>query len=122
MERGCETTLFEYIDREDLYPECSFFYGLSAAPTVAGDVVFAPALDGYVRAFATGDGSELWRFQTARPFETINGVEAHGGSIDGAGVQVAGRMVYVQSGYSLFGRLPGNVLLAFELPGEAPGP
>lgn len=54
--------------------------------------------------------------QTARPFETVNGVEAHGGSIDNAGVQVAGRMVYVQSGYSLFGQLPGNVLLASELP------
>ena len=79
-------------------------------------MVFAPGLDGRVRAFATKDGSELLQFETARPFDTMNGVEAHGGSIDSAGVQVAGRMIYVQSGYSLFGQLPGNVLLAFELP------
>ncbi len=116
IERGCATNLGEYFDREVLYPECSFYYGLSAAPTVVRDVVFAPGLDGRVRAFATKDGSELWQFETARPFDTMNGVEAHGGSIDSAGVQVAGRMIYVQSGYSLFGQLPGNVLLAFELP------
>ena len=118
IERGCATNLGEYFDREVLYPECSFYYGLSAAPTVVRDVVFAPGLDGRVRAFATKDGSELWQFETARPFDTMNGVEAHGGSIDSAGVQVAGRMIYVQSGYSLFGQLPGNVLLAFELPAQ----
>ena len=84
-------------------------------------MVFAPALDGRVRAFAATDGAELWRFRTARPFDTVNGVEAHGGSIDVSGVQAAGRMVYVQSGYSLFGELPGNVLLAFELPATTGG-
>jgi polyvinyl alcohol dehydrogenase (cytochrome) len=42
-------------------------------------------------------------------------VKAHGGSIDVAGVQAVGRMIYVQSGYMQFGQIPGNVLLAFEL-------
>ena len=121
IDRGCETTVFEYMIREELYPECSFYYGLSAAATAVNDVVFAPALDGRVRAFAATDGAELWRFETARPFDTVNGVEAHGGSIDVSGVQAAGRMVYVQSGYSLFGELPGNVLLAFELPATTDG-
>ena len=117
IERGCETNLMTYFRRETLYPECSFYFGLSAAATALPGVVFAPALDGRVRAFATADGSLLWSFDTARPFETTNGVDAHGGSIDSAGVQAAGRMVYVQSGYALFGQLPGNALLAFEVGG-----
>jgi hypothetical protein len=35
--------------------------------------------------------------------------------MDNVGVQYAGNMVYMQSGYTLFGQLPGNVLLAFEI-------
>jgi len=116
IERGCETNLFEYFGRDDLYPECSFYYGLSAAPVVANDLIFAPALDGTLRAFSRDDGSVLWSVETARPFETINEIEAHGGSIDVAGAHPAGSMLYVQSGYGQFGQLPGNVLLAFQLP------
>ncbi len=104
-----------YFNRDVLYPPCSFYYGFSATPTVVNDVVFAPSLDGRVNAFAAESGKLLWQYETVRPFETVNEVDAHGGSIDAAGVQAAGRMVYVQSGYSLFGQLPGNVLLAFEL-------
>ncbi len=115
VERGCDTNMFDYFARDSIYPECSLFYGLSATPLVVNDVVFSPALDGRLRAFATEDGNELWDFDTMRPFTTVNGVEAHGGSIDVAGVQAAGQMIYVQSGYSLFGQLPGNVLLAFRL-------
>ena len=115
VERGCDTNLREYFEREALYPTCSFFYGFSAAPTVINDLVFAPSLDGRVRAFAVGDGTLMWEVDTARPFETINSVEAHGGSIDVAGVQAVGRMLYVQSGYGLFGELPGNVLVAFRI-------
>lgn len=115
VERGCDTNLHEYFGRETLYPECSFFYGFSAAPTVVNDLIFASSLDGRIRALAVRDGTLRWDFETARPFEAVNGVEAHGGSIDVAGVQAVGRMVYVQSGYGMFGQLPGNVLLAFEL-------
>lgn len=114
-ERGCEMTLGRYMKRDVLYPSCSFYYGFSAAPTVVNDVVFAASLDGRVSAFAAADGRRLWQYETVRPFKTVNGVEAHGGSIDVAGVQAVGRMIYVQSGYSLFAQLPGNVLLAFEL-------
>ncbi len=120
--RGCETDLRAYFGRDELYPECSFFYGYSAAPTVVNDLVFAPALDGRVRAFDTEDGRLLWQFETARAFPTVNGVEAHGGSIDVAGVQAAGRMIYVQSGYAVFGQLPGNALLGFRLGPEPEDP
>jgi polyvinyl alcohol dehydrogenase (cytochrome) len=55
------------------------------------------------------------QFNTAREFETTAGTVAYGGSMDNVAVQFAGDMVYMQSGYSLFGQLPGNILLAFEL-------
>ena len=115
VDRGCDMNLFDYFSRVALYPDCSFYFGLSAAPLAVNDLVFAPALDGKVRAFSMADGEILWSYDTLRPFETINGIEAHGGSIDVAGVQTAGDMLYVQSGYGTFGQLPGNALLAFRL-------
>ncbi len=120
-ERDCEISFFEYYGREVMYPECSFFYGHSAPALVVNDLVFAPTLDGVVRAFRASDGAPRWTFDTLRPFDTVNGVEAHGGSIDVAGVTAADDMIFVQSGYALFGQLPGNVLLAFRLrnPSEA---
>ena len=61
------------------------------------------------------DGKILWTFDTNRSFDTVNGVKANGGSMDGPGAVVAGGMLFVNSGYGgLVGR-PGNVLLAFGL-------
>ena len=40
------------------------------------------------------------------------------GGIYTQGIQVAGDMVFVQSDYAMFGQMPGNVLLAFRLPGD----
>ena len=46
-------------------------------------------------------------------FETVNGVKARGGAMDGPGAAVGNGMIFINSGYvSLIGR-PGNVLLAF---------
>jgi len=89
----------------------------SAAPTVMPGVVFAGGLDGHIRAYSTEDGRVLWDFDTARDFETVNGVPGRGGSIDGPGPVVAGGLLFVNSGYGSFGQMPGNVLLAFEVPG-----
>jgi polyvinyl alcohol dehydrogenase (cytochrome) len=85
----------------------------SAAVTAIPGVVFASSNDGHVRAYAAADGKVLWDFNTMRDFETVNGVKARGGSIDGPGAVVAGGMVFVTSGYSRNGGVPGNVLLAF---------
>ena len=85
----------------------------SAAVTAIPGVVFASSNDGHVRAYAAADGKVLWDFNTMREFETVNGVKARGGSIDGPGAVVAGGMVFVTSGYSRNGGVPGNVLLAF---------
>ncbi len=115
VQRGCETNLYEYFGRTELYPDCSFFFGLSAPPLVVNDLVLAAALDGRLRAFSRETGDVLWETDTYRGFETVNGVPAHGGAIDVAGVQVAGDLLYVQSGYGQFGQLPGNALLAYRL-------
>ncbi|KAA1189163.1 PQQ-binding-like beta-propeller repeat protein [Pseudohalioglobus sediminis] len=94
---------------------CSFFYGLSAAATATREVVFSGALNGILRAYDVATGELLWQTETARPFATVNGVEGHGGAIDVDGQVLAGDWLYVQSGYSMFGQLPGNVLLAYRL-------
>ena len=67
------------------------------------------------RAYASEDGRVVWDFDTAREYGTVNGVAGRGGSIDSAGAVVAGGMVFTTSGYSLFGGMAGNVLLAFGL-------
>jgi polyvinyl alcohol dehydrogenase (cytochrome) len=85
----------------------------SAAATSIPGVVFSPSNDGHVRAYAAADGKVIWDFDTMRAFDTVNGVAARGGSIDGPGVVVAGGMVFVSSGYARNGGVPGNVLLAF---------
>jgi len=54
----------------------------------------------------------IWDFDTAREFQTVNGIKARGGSIDGPGPVIANGMVFINSGYSRFGGMPGNVLLA----------
>jgi polyvinyl alcohol dehydrogenase (cytochrome) len=94
---------------------CSFYYGLSAALTATPELVFSGGLDGKLRAFDLATGEVLWQTETAKPFTASNGIEGHGGAIDVDGQTVADGWVYVQSGYSMFGQLPGNVLLAYKV-------
>ena len=56
--------------------------------------------------------------RTVRDFETVNGVKARGGTLNGAGPVVAGGMVLVGWGYRGFGQLPGNVLLCLSVGGK----
>ena len=86
---------------------------LLAAITAIPGAVFSGAYDGLFRAYDADDGSVLWEFDTNGEHDTVNGVEARGGSINGPGPVVVGGMVYVNSGYAAFGGRPGNVLLAF---------
>jgi polyvinyl alcohol dehydrogenase (cytochrome) len=88
----------------------------SAAITVIPGVVFSGTVDGHLRAYDARDGRVLWAFDTLRDFETVNGVPASGGSIDGPGPTVAGGMVFTGSGYGRWLGRAGNVLLAFALP------
>jgi polyvinyl alcohol dehydrogenase (cytochrome) len=84
-----------------------------AALTLIPGVVFSGSVDGHLRAFATEDGRVVWDVDTARDYQTVNGVRAKGGSLDGAGPVIAGGMIFVNSGYARNGGLAGNVLLAF---------
>jgi polyvinyl alcohol dehydrogenase (cytochrome) len=75
-------------------------------------------VDGHLRAYSTKDGVILWDFDTARSYKTVNLVEARGGSLDGGGPAIGGGMLFVTSGYVIWGGMPGNVLLAFSVNGE----
>ena len=86
---------------------------LLAAVTVIPGAVFSGAYDGLFRAYSSQDGSVLWEYDTNGSYETVNGVDAKGGSINGPGPVVVDGMVYVNSGYAAFGGRAGNVLLAF---------
>ena len=78
-------------------------------------MVYAGALDGRLRLLDAGTGEILRVIETNREFDTENGVAGHGGAIDLSGVVVDGDRMFVYSGYGMFGQMPGNVLLAFEL-------
>ncbi len=90
----------------------------SAAVTAIPGAAFSGSMDGHLRAYSARDGSILWDFDTVGEYETVNGVPAHGGSLDGPGPAIAGGMLLVNSGYALWGGMPGNVLLAFSVEGK----
>ena len=87
--------------------------GQNGAATAIPGVVFAGALDGMLRAYSTTDGRIIWEYNTAQEFETVNGVPAKGGALNGPGPTVVDGMLFMGSGYRSGG--PGNVLLAFGL-------
>jgi polyvinyl alcohol dehydrogenase (cytochrome) len=97
-------------------PRCS--PAQSGAVSAIPGVAFSGSVDGHLRAYAAGDGKIVWDVDTAREYESVNGVEAWGGSLDGAGPAIAGGMLYVNSGYTLGGGMSGNVLLAFSVDGK----
>jgi polyvinyl alcohol dehydrogenase (cytochrome) len=101
-------------DRQTRVKSCASNIGLSGAPTVIDGAVVEGSLDGLLRAFDAKTGAVLFTFDTAREFDTLNGVKANGGSIDAASIVAANGYVFVTSGYGMFGQMPGNVLLAFK--------
>jgi polyvinyl alcohol dehydrogenase (cytochrome) len=84
----------------------------SAAVTAIPGIVLSGSMDGHLRAYAAEDGKVIWDFDTARVFDTVNGITAKGGSIDGPGAVVVNGRIFVNSGYARAGGLPGNVLIA----------
>lgn len=100
--------------RAELVKACATNIGFSGAPTVIDGAVVSGSLDGFLHAFDAKTGELLFRFDTARPFDTFNGVPASGGAIDNASIVAVNGMLFVNSGYGSFGQMPGNVLLAFK--------
>jgi polyvinyl alcohol dehydrogenase (cytochrome) len=90
---------------------------LAAASLIPG-VVFSGSMDGHLRAHSTADGKLIWDLDTLKDFETVNGVKAHGGSMNMAGPAIAGGMLFVNSGYNVMIGMPGNVLLALSVDGK----
>jgi polyvinyl alcohol dehydrogenase (cytochrome) len=102
-------------DRPQRVRNCAGGLGLSGAPTVVDGAVLFGSLDGFLRALDAATGELLFQYDTAREFETRNGVPGKGGAIDNASIVAAGGYVFVNSGYGLFpSQTPGNVFLAFR--------
>jgi polyvinyl alcohol dehydrogenase (cytochrome) len=100
----------------DARPRCS--PAQSGAVSAVPGAAFSGSLDGHIRAYASDTGTMVWDFDTVREYETVNGVPARGGSLDGPGPVIAGGMMFVNSGYTVDGGIPGNVILAFSVDGR----
>jgi polyvinyl alcohol dehydrogenase (cytochrome) len=95
-------------------PACSWSEGpcshaQAQAVTVMPGGVFSGSMDGHLRAYSTIDGKVLWDFDTAKTFQTQNGVRASGGPLDHGGATIVNGGVYIIS---------GNALLAFSVDGK----
>jgi polyvinyl alcohol dehydrogenase (cytochrome) len=95
-------------------PACTLGEGLcshaqSQAVTVMPGCAFSGSMDGHLRAYSTIDGKILWDFNTAKAFQTRNGVPAGGGPLDHGGATIVNGSVYLNS---------GNTLLAFSVDGK----
>ena len=101
-------------DRKAKIAGCEGHYGLSAAPLVIDGAVLAGALDGRLWVFNAATGKVLAVHDTALSFQSATGVTGVGGSIDATGVFAGDGLVFVNSGYGMFGQQPGNVLVAYR--------
>jgi polyvinyl alcohol dehydrogenase (cytochrome) len=95
-------------------PACSWgerncSHAQSQAVTVMPGSAFSGSIDGHLRAYSTIDGKILWDFDTAKEFQTKNGIKASGGPLDHGGATIVNGTVYVNS---------GNALLAFSVGGK----
>jgi polyvinyl alcohol dehydrogenase (cytochrome) len=100
----------------DSRPRCS--PAQSGAVSAVPGVAFSGSLDGHIRGYATDSGRIVWDVDTVREYQTVNGVAARGGSLDGPGPVIGGGMLFVNSGYTVDGGIPGNVVLAFSIDGR----
>jgi polyvinyl alcohol dehydrogenase (cytochrome) len=91
------------------WSEGACVHGQSQAVTVMPGGVFSGSLDGHLRAYSTIDGKILWDVDTAKAYQTQNGVRASGGPLDHGGPTIVNGSVYITS---------GNALLAFSVDGK----
>ena len=90
--------------------------GISSAVTSIPGAVFAGHLDGFVRAYASGDGALLWEYDTRPERIGVNGIAGYGGSMSGAGPAIVAGHLVINSGYGLYNHEPGNLLMVFAVP------
>ena len=101
-------------ERSERLRRCESLYGFSATPLSVDGAVITGGLDGRLFVFNSESGELIYEYDTVRDYETINGVEGYGGSIDSHSISAGSGMVFVGSGYGQFRQVPGNVLLAFK--------
>lgn len=89
--------------------------GISSAVTVVPGLIFAGHLDGRFQIYAAESGENLWSYDTTQSVETVTGLVASGGSMSGPGPAVADGHLVFNSGYGLYGHMPGNLLMVFEV-------
>ncbi|MBW8753851.1 MAG: PQQ-binding-like beta-propeller repeat protein [Sphingomonadales bacterium] len=94
--------------------QCAPGYGGSITATAG--MVIAGSDDGFLRIFDGPTGKLLWQTDTKPSVATVNGIAAHGGAISGGVAPIAYKgEVIVPSGYGFASKLPGNVLLVYEV-------
>lgn len=74
-----------------------------------------------IKAVVDYVGEPLFKFDTVQKFDGVKdakGVSGQGVSIDSAFSAAAGNILFVNSGYGMFGQVSGNVLLAFKPKGN----
>lgn len=102
-------------DRKERLLNCNGSIGLSGAPTVIDGAVAQGSVDGFLRVFDAATGEVIYQYDTARKFDTVNGVPGKGGAIDNVSIVAANGYLFLNSGYGLMaGQTPGNVFLAFR--------
>ena len=101
-------------ERSERIRRCESLYGFSATPLSVDGAVITGGLDGRLFIFNSDTGEELFQFDTVKDFDTVNGVEGYGGSIDSHSIAAGSGMLFVGSGYGSFRQVAGNVLLAFK--------
>jgi polyvinyl alcohol dehydrogenase (cytochrome) len=100
--------------RSERLRRCESMYGFSATPLSVDGAVITGGLDGRLFVFNSDSGELIFEYDTVKDYETVNGVEGYGGSIDSHSIAAGSGMVFVGSGYGQFRQVAGNVLLAFK--------
>ena len=77
-----------------------------------------------IKAVVAYVGEPLFKFDTVQKFDgvkdvkDVKGVSGQGVSIDSAFSAAADNILFVNSGYGMFGQVSGNLLLAFKPKGN----
>jgi polyvinyl alcohol dehydrogenase (cytochrome) len=100
--------------RKKFVPRCGSLFGLSGAPTIIGDHIVTGGLDGRIYVIDRKTGQLVSQYDTARDYDTVNGVKGNGASVDNASIIAVNGMIILNSGYGLFGQGAGNVMIALK--------
>lgn len=108
VEANCEG------ERGELINNCETKYGFSVAPITVDGAVIAGTLGGEVFILDGEKGDLINRIDTIGPVETINDIEAKGGSLDSHAISAGAGLIFINSGYRSFGQTDGNALIAYK--------